>query len=370
MEIIYRFFSVDSDSDIIQWLDLHKICFQRTVSREFWHWIHMGNPFYTKTKPMIVIAETENRIVGSVSLIPIHLQITANHEHRVLTSCLVCKAMVHPDYQNRGIFSSLLKKGIKLTREEGYDLLITFSNNPYSYQGFVQQGFQYVTDVIQSKYYISPDRLSKKYTAVLPGQIRKHINRSLSRIYSLLLPEIHHTFRICYNEISEVTEEIYRIHFPDNTGSGIFGGRTPEFIRWRLSSDGIHFKCLSLWDKDKMLAYLIIGIQDRRKSALIADLFSRENDKSLILILVNEAVTILKKENFNSFWTYLLDRNWDLSTIFSLRYGFIRRPSGAGNNAKLRFLCFPLSDPVCDADFSDKNLWNIHSLDSCMFWPR
>jgi hypothetical protein len=278
--------------------------------------------------------------------------------------------MVHPEYQSKGIFSSLLEKGIRLAREEGYDLLTTFSNNPYSFQGFVQQGFQSVTEVIQSKYYVSPHRLSKKYTACLPSLMRKQINHFLSLMYSLLLLEIRHPFRIGYDEISEVIGDINRIHTPDNTGPGIFGTRTPDFIRWRLSSEGIHFKCLSLWDKDKMLAYLIIGLQDRKKSALIADLFSRENDISQVLILVREAVTILKKDNFNSLWIYLPDRNWNVSTIFSLRYGFIHRPSGADINAKLRFLCYPLTGPVCGVDFSDKNQWIIHSMDSCMFWTR
>jgi len=368
MDINYRFFRADSDAEIQQWLDLYQLCFRRTVSHEFWHWIHMENPFYTKTRPLIFIAETENRIIGSVSLIPSPLQVTLKREHNVLNACLLCKAMVHPEYRGRGIFSSLLRDAIEHSHGDGYDLIMTFSNNAYSYQGFIQEGFQYVTDIIQSKYYISAEGLSRKYIAALAGQMRRHINSSLSQIYSLSNYTAHDTFRIQYDDIPVVLDEITRIHFSGHSGEGIFGGRTPDFIRWRLSCGGICFRCLSLWDNKEMLAYLIIGFPDGGKSALIADLFAQDNDESLILILVGKATAILEKDHFDSVWTYLLDRNWKLGRIFSLRHGFIRRTSRTESNAKLRFLCYLLKDPLFDVDVSDKNLWNIQSVDTCLFW--
>ena len=341
MEINYRFFRADSDPEILQWLDLYQVCFQRTVHHEFWHWIHMENPFYTKTRPLIFIAETENRIVGSVSLIPSPLQVMANKEQGLLDACLLCKAMVHPEYRGRGIFSSLLRHAIEHAKGDGYDLIMTFSNNAYSYQGFIHEGFQYVTDIIQSKYYISAEGLSRKYIAALPGQVRRHINNSLSRIYSLSNYAADDTFRIQYDDIPVVMEEINRIHFSGHSGEGIFGGRTPDFIRWRLSCGGISFRCLSLWDNKEMLAYLIIGFPDGGKSALIADLFAQDNDESLILILVGEATAILEKDHFESVWTYLLDRNWKLGRIFSLRHGFIRRTTRTENNAKSEISLLP-----------------------------
>src|SRR4030042_3732089 len=308
MEINYRFFRADSDAEIMQWRYLYQVCFQRTVHHEFWHWIHMENPFYTKTRPLIFIAETENRIVGSVSLIPSPLQVTAKREHNVVNACLLCKALVHPEYRRRRIFSSLLRDAIEHSKGDGYDLIMTFSNNAYSYQGFIQEGFQYVTDIIQSKYYISAEGLSRKYIAALPGQMRRHLNNFLSQIYSLSHYTAPTTFRIRYDDIPVVMEEIDRIHFSGNSGEGIFGSRTPDFIRWRLSCGGICFRCLSLWDNKEMLAYLIIGFPDGGKSALIADLFAQDNDESIILILVGEAPAILEKDHFDSVWTYLLDR--------------------------------------------------------------
>lgn len=369
MEIKYRFFNVNSDSEVIQWLDLYQICFQTTVSREFWHWIHEENPFYIDTKPLIFIAEIDNKIVGSVSLIPSPLEVVENQERCLLNSCLVCKAMVHPEYRGRGIFSTLLKNAKHFTRKEGYDLLITFSNNSYSYQSFLHAGFFYVSEIVQSKYYISADGQLRNFTAVLPAQIGRKIIDSLLSLSSLLIPNIPHSFEIQYGNVADSIEEIDGIYSSNRTISGIYGSRTPRFIRWRLSYEGIHFKCLTLRDdKKKMLAYIIIEFPDNKKSALIIDLYSQKGDESLILILVREAIVILKKDNITSIWTYLLDRNGAYSRVFSIRHGFVSRSSVAGKKLKPRLLYYVLKDQLCRVDFSDKNQWNIQSIDTCMFW--
>lgn len=370
MDIKYRSLDAGSDAEIFQWLELYQVCFQHKVSRKFWDWIHGENPFYIKVKPLVLIAEIDNRIVGSVSLIPSPLQVMPDQNHCPLNSCLVCKAMVHPEYQGRGIFSSLLKNAIKQARDEGYDLLITFSNNPYSYQSLVRAGFTYVTDIIQSKYYLSADGPFKKYLAVLPRFMRKTIGFPLLWMYTQLIPGIQHNFRIDYRDATECSGEINRIYALHHSDSGVYGVKTPPFIQWRFSYPQFHFKCLSLREGEQMLAYLIIEYKDEGKTALVVDIFARDNDESLFLTLVSELVTILKNEHFDSIQTYLIERNRSVSKIFSLRHGFIGRSSGTDKKTKLRFLYYPLKEHLCTTNFSDKNQWNIQSVDTCMFWAE
>ena len=119
-----------------------------------------------------------------------------------------------------------------------------------------------------------------------------------------------------------------------------------------------------------MLAYLIIEYKDEGKTALVVDIFARDDDESLFLTLVSELVTILKNEHFDSIQTYLIERNGSVSKIFSLRHGFIGRSSGTDKKTKLRFLYYPLKEHLCTTNFSDKNQWNIQSVDTCMFWAE
>ena len=137
MEITYRM--IDANSEILQWLS-YRVCYQHEVSHELWHWIHIQNPFYKKTRPLIFIAEIDNRIVGFLSLIPSPIQI--HNPDTLLNSCLLCKAMVHPEFRNHGIFRKLLQYAIETAKSEGYDILLTISNNPYSYQSFIKAGFR------------------------------------------------------------------------------------------------------------------------------------------------------------------------------------------------------------------------------------
>jgi GNAT superfamily N-acetyltransferase len=369
MEIIYRFLNAGSDAEIQQWLELYRICYQHSVSREYWHWIHMGNPFYKKTKPLILIAEINSRIVGSVSIIPSPLQVTPDQNHCTLDSCLICKAMVHPEYQQRGIFSSLLNNAIQQAKDENYDLLITFSNNPYSYQSFVDAGFTYVTEIIQSKYYLSADGPLKKKIGWIASIFGKTIGFPLS-IRTQFIPAIHPTLRTDYRDATECCWEIDRISASPRASSGVYGVRTLPFIRWRFSYPGFNFKCLSLWEGDQMLAYLIIEYQERGKNAIIVDIFIRNNDEFLILTLVSELVTILEEGHFNSLQTYFIARNESVLDYFSLWHGFINRSLVSDKQTQLRFLCYPLKENLGNVNFSEKNQWTIQSADTCMFWAK
>jgi predicted N-acetyltransferase YhbS len=370
MEINYRFLDAGSDTEISRWLNLYTICFHHQVSRKFWDWAHRENPFYLHEKPLVFIAETGNRIIGAVSLIPSPLHVTPYADPCPLNSCLVCKAMVHPEYQGKGIFSSLLKNAITHTREEGYDLLITFSNNPYSFQGFTRAGFLPVTEITQSKYYLSAEGPFKNYLAGLPGFMRRITGLPFLWLFSRLIPAVPHTYLVEFRDATECREDIERIYALHHADSGIYGMRTAPFIQWRFSYPQFHFKCLTLREGEEILAYLVIEYRHEGKTALIVDIFVRDNNESLIPILVRELIGILKNDQFDSIWTYFIERNGGIFNFFSLRHGFFSRESSTDTKTKPRFLYFPLKEQLRVERFSDKNQWNIQSADTCMFWAE
>jgi hypothetical protein len=113
-----------------------------------------------------------------------------------------------------------------------------------------------------------------------------------------------------------------------------------------------------------MLAYLILDFPHKGKNALIEDLFARDDDEYLTLILVSEAIAILKKDNIDSLWISLVEKTGNLLHFFSFRYGFISRPSGSKSFPKAQFLYYPLKQNLDNTYFSDNKQWNIHSADT------
>ena len=209
--------------------------------------------------------------------------------------------------------------------------------------------------------------LIKNYLPILPQQISKTLGFPLSGIFTLLFPKISHNLQVRYGDITEFIGEIDKIHRADYSHSGVHGGRTTPYIRWRFSAPGICSKCLSLWEGGEMVAYLILDYPDPGKNVLIEDLFALKDDEHLISILVSEAVAILKKANVDSVWTYLIESEGMHSKIFSQRHGFISHSSGLKTLPMARFLYLPLKENLYNEIFSDEKQWNLMAADSWFF---
>lgn len=364
MEINYRLLDAGSDTDMAQWLDLYSVCFHEKMLHDYWDWLYNKNPFYKKTRPLIFVAETNQGIIGAQSAIPSRIQVNYNQESYLLNSCDLNAAMVHPEFQKQGISSALLKNVINLAKEEGYDLLTVCSTNLNAYQSLVHAGFTCVTGFKKSRGFLSLGGLIHQNLPFIPQRITRTIGFPLFRIIAHISPAIPHAFHVEYGDLRDFFGDISRIHAENLSDAGIFGDRTLPFLQWRFFPPGIRSKCLSLWDKERMCAYLILDYPDAGKNVLIEDLFVREDDEYLIPILVSEAVAILKKDNVDSIWTYLIDNNESHSEIFSLRNGFISHSSGL-TTPVARFLFLPLTENPAHEVFSDAKQWNFQCAD---FW--
>jgi predicted N-acetyltransferase YhbS len=369
MEITYRFLDPNSESDIYQWLHLHSDCFQYEITRDLWDHIYIADPFYYKNKPLILIAEADTKIVGSLSLLPSPIQDHRNNSTIPYRSLLICKGMVHTDYQKKGIFNHLFENSMDIARSEGYDSVLGFSNSPYSYQSLTRTGFQDVAAMRWSKTYLSIDTTVSKYVDPfrLPQIIKKIILSFSSRFYSLLTPVVKHSYQLQHGNISEFIEQITEFTNSANSNGGISGIRTNNFIQWRFFRDDACFKCLTLIDNGRMLGYLILQYKKGAKDALIVDICLINNDKSLISILISETRQYLKENKFQQLWVYIVENDSNLSNFFSLRNGFFILSPKAGKLTKSRFLMYALNENFANPSFSDKNNWNLQSCDTCWF---
>jgi predicted N-acetyltransferase YhbS len=365
MEITYRFLDTDSKSDISQWQDLHSVCFKQDISSNFWDYIK-ANPFHKKTKPLVFIARAGERIVGSLSVIP--SPITEYREGIIIqyNSLLLCKAMVHPDYQKKGIFSHLLKVAIETAKSEGYDIIITISNNPYSYQSVIRSGFHDVAAIRWSRVFLSRDTVFSTYIDALnlPSMIKKILISSFSECYSRLVPRGGHSYKIKQGDISEFIEEIKILHNSTRPYGSIYGTRTTDLIQWKFIGDDTNIKCFTVWEDEKMIGYAIIQLKKDGKNAYIVDIFFSKNQKLVISELVGEVSTYLKHKKFQILWISVVENNTILSNFFTLRNGFFRRSLKGGKLKKPQLLVCPLNNTTIQTLCFDKNHWNIQLTDT------
>ena len=369
MDIRYRFLNPNSESDIEQWLDLHSVCFQYTISRALWEHIYLANPFYRKIKPLILIAEVNGNVVGSLSLLPSPIQEDRNDRTIAYRSLLITKGMVHPDFQKKGIFNHLYKNSMDVMKSEGFDSVLGFSNSLYSYHSLTKNGFYDIAAMRWSKTYLSMETTVSKHvdTVRLPKIAKKIIISVFSRSYSLLTPSIKHSYQVKYGDICDFIEQIIEFNNSTNSKGGIFGRRTHNFILWRFFQDDSCFKCLTLMDDGRMLGYLIIQHKEGSKDAFIVDMCLSDNDNSLISILICETRQYLKKNNFQKLWVYLVENDSNLSNFFSRRNGFFVRSSKVGKLNKSRFLLYVFNKNLAVASYLDKKNWNIQSCDTSWF---
>lgn len=83
---------------------------------EYWRWKYWRNP---AGSPVIWLAEHNNRVIGHYGIIPVRMKVGNSY----VNGSVSCDGAVHPTYQGKGIFSSIVnrcyldvaKKGIPLT---------------------------------------------------------------------------------------------------------------------------------------------------------------------------------------------------------------------------------------------------------------
>lgn len=110
-------------------LALHKLVFGSEVSLEWWAWQYKQNP---AGQAVIVLAESDQGIVGQYALVPRLMKIDDN----VCLSSLSLDTMVHPKYRGQGMFISLTEQVYGLAAARGLHFVYGFPNEN-SHHGFI-----------------------------------------------------------------------------------------------------------------------------------------------------------------------------------------------------------------------------------------
>jgi predicted N-acetyltransferase YhbS len=75
-----------------------------------------------------LVAEIKERIVGHILFYPIKIKNKMEEEFTVLS---LAPLAVHPEYQNKGIGTRLVRRGLEIARENGFDAVIVVGHPNY-----------------------------------------------------------------------------------------------------------------------------------------------------------------------------------------------------------------------------------------------
>jgi GNAT superfamily N-acetyltransferase len=109
----------DGDEHAI--VDLLNASFGDWGTLEHWKWKYGRSP---AGSPVIWLAECDNKIVGHFGMIPVTMKLG----NAYVTACFTQDAATHPDYQGRGVFSSIVNRASLDASERGFPITYGFAD--------------------------------------------------------------------------------------------------------------------------------------------------------------------------------------------------------------------------------------------------
>jgi GNAT superfamily N-acetyltransferase len=123
-------------SDVVQILELLRITFGQVFTMNWWHWKYDQNP---QDNPLLLVAANKHQIVGFRAFWPRKVEINGHiyKFHQAVDTA------VHPLSRRQGIFSALIREGLKLLPTQDSFGIFNFPN-PNSLPGYLKLGWKYV----------------------------------------------------------------------------------------------------------------------------------------------------------------------------------------------------------------------------------
>ena len=103
-------------------------------SEELWRWKHVENPFGASP---VLLAEEGGQLVG----IRAFLKWEYRFQSKTISACRAVDTAVHPDFQGKGIFTTLTLQLIEEIKKDGVDLIYNTPNTK-STPGYLKMGWE------------------------------------------------------------------------------------------------------------------------------------------------------------------------------------------------------------------------------------
>lgn len=217
----------------------------------FFKWKYEDNPY--SESPLIMICIAEEKVVGALGHMIQRLMINGT-PHNI---CIPVDGIVHPDYRMYGIYSKMLREGVKdiLALNEIYDLKFFFnaSSNAASAPGLVKYGWKSLSP---RTYY---DKFS--FINMLFRPKRKYLSQDVSLDFS------HRNLQYRLEITSEVRIKDMEIIL-SNRVDKIFVIHDLEFFNWKYSLNKENYRFVYLYSGLNPAAYMVLNCGSSKQSSI------------------------------------------------------------------------------------------------------
>lgn len=286
--------------EIEQLVDLFRLSFNLDMSPELWNWKYLQNPLASAAAE-VVVALDKGKVVGARPFLLTEMWLD---NKRVLTA-QHCDTMVHPDYQNQGIFNRMGKVAIQYLKENNYALSYGFPA-PISRPGFLRQGWRVVVPtetmfrVVHPQKVISNKLKNKSLGNVLGFFYDKFLN---SEITEKRQPSSSFQVEI----FDRYTEELKSL---DNLrdDSVIDLVRSEANLRWRFDQHPEYsYKYILARRGGELWGYAVVSVQEKADGlvyGIITDYLVKSRDIACFQALIKSSLDELGKSGCDVIYTW------------------------------------------------------------------
>jgi GNAT superfamily N-acetyltransferase len=301
--------------DLPAFLSLFQASFDETLSKDYFEWKYVRNPFRIGEIP-IIIAEENGRIVGARPFLATRMSVNGE----VLNALQPCDAMVHPEFQGKGIFGQLNKYAIEKFQASDYKIFYNFPNKN-SFPGNVKSGWHIICETNWHWRILSPARIFESVVE----------NSLLRRLGVLMSPILWLVFRVPKSRDRGITVEtvddigiLEQVFNAWRNQQCIFAVRDRKYLEWRFKSrPERQYQFLVARVEGEARGYFVLSTEDFRgmKRGTIVDYLVIGNDPSTFRSLLIYSLNHLKDQGCHISDTWAFTQKWAEEIV--ARSGFI-----------------------------------------------
>lgn len=323
-----------SEAAVPEALDLLRTCLgeKPTQRREevFWNWKHQANPF----GPSLLLASKANQQLAGLRAF---LRWEWQADGKLRKALRAVDTATHPEFQRRGIFSSLTMSGLEEARRQGIDFVFN-TPNQNSMPGYLKMGWRHVSRLPMYVRVLRPVRFAcglVKAKALGQSDGAEPGQDDFFRQAPLGVPEF-----------LEAGLNLDRLIVRDRAlrGPGFTTSRSPEFCRWRY---GLHpyvpyyVEMVESGGDLKGMLFYRTNVRFGLREIMITDILLAEDSPVIVGQLLN---CLRRRVRADYLIAHFGERSVHLKHL--RRGGFFRLP-GQGMNFTVRLLGREiLPDPV------------------------
>lgn len=301
--------------DVNNFLDLYENSFGEPMSKNYFSWKYINNPFKADQVP-IIVAEENNKIVGARPFQATRIMI--NRE--IIHTLQPCDTIVHPKFRREGLFTQMNEFAIKEFQKSSYKILYNFPNKN-SFQGYLKQDWQVISKIAWHWKILNPER-------VLSTVFDNHVLQKAGRLVSLLL---RHKSRLSKFPEQNITisftndlSDLERIFNEWKSKDKIYTIRDEKYLDWRFRfHPEKEYSFIVSHVRGKPKGYFIFSIEEfmGMKRATISDYLIIDDDPNIFKSLLAYSLNLFKDRNCDVADTWAFMQKWVEEIIED--YGFI-----------------------------------------------